>query len=530
MRISHFIPLRGKRIDIIREILSELGIRNECQLYAITLTDERHPTVILSAIPPQAWPSTYKLTVNLASGEGTFAEAVATISDMGINILASSTAATTTEGEGCWTATVQMQGQHTEEAVRKIKGDIEECLNSKSLLSSSSFYGSDLELVRLTPLKVLHRIHSLSASRNEYVGHVKNYFIDFGEFRDKNNANLYDRFIGRHYTDRAERAPDCCLVTPDTEERYLRITFLPYHAEMLLVSMRIEISSPNRQFSGYFGSVLRSIKSLRLNLYSSDNFLLEKSNSVDETGREVATFAFSVDARRAELPTEKQLRKQQIYEKVNKDLGALAETKEPKPAIELPEEFFNVSDVPSIFPRCFLATNARNNDESGKYAMKVIEALRSLRLQPVNTDITKMRTIGEDVNPLLKACPFVVSLHFPVSDNQLLTPEGGPTLPADTHTPSDWVLYEETYAMALGKRVYRMRHRAVRQPRYKGQDREFVFTQSTFQNELGHLLDAIEAFQTMGEYALAVRASDEIAAMIPPALLIRDLDGAYKPD
>jgi hypothetical protein len=527
MRISHFVPLRGSRIDVFREILSELGIRNECQLYAVVLNDEVHPTLLLSAIPPKSWPGVYKLTVNLASREGTFADAVNIVSGLGINILASWTASTTASGEGCWAAVVELPEDYPKKETNTIKDTIEKSLNDKSLLSNSPLYTMGLDLVQLAPLKVIHTLHKLIENNKEFIGHVKNHFIDFREFIGINHENLYDEFIRKPYVDHFERASDYCLVTPDTEERYLRVTLLPYLAEMLNLSMKITIHSPNKQFKGYFGQVLQSIKSLRLNLYSSDNFLLEKSNNRGEPEHEVATFAFSVDARHAQLPTERRNWQSFIYSKIFADLNSFTKSNNGHESIDFPSESFKVLDALSIFPRCFLATNARKDEKSGRCAIKVIEKLRGLRLQPVNTDITRTKTIEEDVNHLIKACPFVVSLFFPIENNKLVISGDDINQHNESHAPSDWVLYEEAFAKALGKRVFRMRHRAVRKPRYAGQEREFVFTDKSFESELDELIKAIQTFQAMDDYALAVRASDEEAAIIPPALLKRDLDQEY---
>jgi hypothetical protein len=526
MRISHFVPLRGSRIDVFREILSELGIRNECQLYAVALGRQDHPTLILSAIPPEFWMNAYKLTVNLASRQGTFADAVGLVSSMGINILASWTAATTTTGEGCWTAIVEMPGFLTGEQIGISQARIQNGLSAMGLLSESELYKSGLDLVRLSPLRVLHTLHKLSAHERRYSGHVKNYFIDFKEFCDSAGNSLYEQFIGKYYKN-VRQAPDYCLVAPDTEERFIRVTLLPIQSEMLLMSMKVIIDSPRRDFSGYFGSVLQSIRALRLNLYSSDNFLLEKPDPKKDP-REVASFAFTVDAEDAHFPTEKSVWKEDIYSRIYNDLVAHADKKGQDERVDLPKSEFAIISALSVFPRCFLATNARKNEMSGRCAIKVMEAIRSLRLQPVNTDITRTVTIEEDVNQLLNACPFVISLHFPVEENRFYDSKGMQIGCKDSHSPSDWVMYEESYAKAQKKRVYRMRHLAIRKPRYAGQEKEFVFTEESFDAELKELIKAIQAYQAMEEYALAVRESDIEAVKISPALLKRNLDEEYK--
>jgi len=146
----------------------------------------------------------------------------------------------------------------------------------------------------------------------------------------------------------------------------------------------------------------------------------------------------------------------------------------------------------------------------------------------VNVDITRTRTVYEDVTGLLRACPILVSLHLPTEKNKL---ENEPPMDesSGSYAPSEWVVFEEAFMDALNRRVFRLRHKDVRPPAFALGWREFVFDQSNFNNKLDGLIKAIETHKASPEYLEAIRGSEEWAKRVSPSQLRRNLEGEYPP-
>ncbi len=524
MRISHFVPLGGSRISMVGDILSELGIQNDCHLYAVRLYGEIYPTVIMSIIPPEIWDRSFKLTIYLAQKPGSFSEATEIISDMDINIVASWTAATTATGEGCCTAIVELPEHLMGSNMDNLLNEVTKNLEAKELLSESDLFKENLKKVTMAPLQVLSGLRKQVALVCQHAGVVENYSLDLKKFNDERGFNLFDSIFREGFIEKKIPLPRYCIVTPDTEERYIRVTFLPSNTRMIQISMRVEISSEQGIFRGYFGTVLGTLKNLGFNIYASDNFLLSKTGymSTSKETTEIAVFVFAADAEKVKFPGNIQKWKNVLYKKVLTDLQLHAKNSSGK--VGLLQEKFDVRDIDTLFTRCFFATNARKEEEGISYAQETIKTIRSLKLNPINVDIAKSIFVFDDVTKLIKASPILVSLHLPVGENKFFQS-------SDTNElfcPSDWVLFEETFALALERRVFRLRHEKVRQPRYSLGQREYIFhNMESFKTALRQLETAVKRHQADETYLKALRLSDEESRGFPPDLFRRDLDDAY---
>lgn len=528
MRVTHFVPYKRGKINVAKEILPELGIRNESQLYAVLLNDdEPHPTVALSIIPPSIWDRAFKLAIYLSKKPGSLNEAANIISDVGINLIASWAAATTASGEGCWTSIIELPQEYlgSEGKITKLKNEITDALQRKNVLSKSEELNYRLDPVLLNPLKVLQTLQPNDAIECQYTGRVEDYSLELRKFLNKNNKSLEDLIIYKYFIERDRGIPPYCLLTPDTEERYIRLAFLPDYLEMVQISMKLEISSESRIFKGYFGSVLESLHSLGFNLYAADNFMLAKSDPVpgSKVLTEEARFIFCADARKVR-PKDLREMKKKVFGLVNSKLKRHAQNY-PGSDFRLYEE--SLAEIETLFPRCFFATNA---PKKNRKAYRTVLRIRGLALEPVNVDITVSQAVLKDVTLLLHASPIVVSLHLPKEGNQLLTLESSIEKPFENYCPSDWVLFEEAYALGLGRRVFRMRHKDVRQPRYALGQKEFVFDENNFDDALEELEKAIRRFKRTEGYYESLRASEEEAEKIPSGILRRKLDKYYNPD
>lgn len=522
MRLTHFVPLRGSKIDIVREVLPELGIRNDCQLYAHVMRDSWPPTIILSAIPPKVWDRAYKLVVYLSGKRGSLSRAADLMSEVGLNIFASWTAATNAAGEGCWTSVAELPPALTGAGLDEAARTVREKLAAENLLSRSPEYLPDQQVL-LRRVSVLANMARDVAGDKPFVGTVKDYYIDLTTFRTEQStdASLYG-WLRNQYVQNPADMPQFCLITPDTEERYIRLSFLPRSAKMVRISMLVRVTSPSGDFRGYFSAVLKGLAELGFNMYAADNFMLRKT--ADQPGRgsspeEAANFVFHADAQLAPLCAKaKNLREveEQIRESVKQCVSKHALSRDPQTRASV--EKFEVMPEEALSTRCFFATNARCGDV---FAQKTITTLRGLRLEPLNVDIA--RRPYSDATALLRASAMVVSLHLGTPANALQHRRDG-----KTHCPSDWVLFEEAYAEGLGRAVFRLLHSRVREPQYARGDREFSFAdEQDFEEALGLLVKAISRYQTTSEYEEAVRTSDREAARMPVDILRRDMDAAY---
>lgn len=524
MRVSYFVPIIGSNIPIVREILSELGIRNESQLYAVKMIGEENLTLALSIIPPRVWNRTFRLTVYLSRKEGSLWKAAEILSDLNINLIASWAAATTALGEGCWTSVVELPLDLIKKSTFDIQKTITELMNNAGILSESKEFETGINRVYLSQSKILDNLKEFTR-RTLYTGYIVKNSMDLLKFRDQKGINLFST-IQREFARRGRQIPTCCLITPDTEERYIRLAFLSNTVHLVQIELHCEIASKKGMFKGYYGAALKALSHLRCVVYSADNFLLAKidrQNDEEEINIEKPVFVFTVDIARAELSEDPSERENEIFNAMRKYLKEHANNSDGEISFKEP---FKVREVDTIYQRCFFATNAKMKEYGIEFARDLILHLRGLRLNPVNVDVTKTKARFpiEDAKLLLEACPMVISLHLPIGGNALIKENATDCV---THCPSDWVLFEEIYALALGKSVFRLRHKKVRAPKYSLGIREFEFDEKDFQEKRDELLHAVKTHQGGEQYIDAVVESEKRAEKIAPEILRRDLDKEY---
>ncbi len=181
---------------------------------------------------------------------------------------------------------------------------------------------------------------------------------------------------------------------------------------------------------------------------------------------------------------------------------------------------FAYTPYDTIWPRVFLATNAKANGNGHNYACKLYRSLVALGLNPINVDIAMRETVIEDVIGLLRACPLLVSLLVPEKENKLHHEK--------LFAPSDWILFEESYIRGLGRKVYRMRDKSVRQPRYAPGTREYNFdNDQSFDKQLQGLAKAIHRHMTTFDWRKNLEASSKAVWNLDEALLQRDLESEF---
>lgn len=535
MRVSYVVPVTGTKVTVVRDVLAELGLRNGCLLYALPLVD--NPTIILSPIPPQIWNRAAKLTIYLSQELGSISKAAKIASNLGINLFASWASPTTDKGDGIWTSVVEVPIETSDEKeINSFTTQIEKNLENEGGILCNLDELQNLQLVRLVPLKVLSNIreHININYTNSYQSCVENNLIDLNEFKNNNKECLYNFIRERWF--RGEPPPRYAIITPDTEERYSRLTFLPQKARMLEISLKIKIESEQEIFKGYFGAVLDSLQFQKLNIFTADNFMLKKIDHINnevakKKSSETAHFSFIVDASKAYLPIDGEKLKKDLFQKVSNDLLEHAKkesTDEKISNVAILKNSFQVKALDSLFAKCFLATNARKNDPCF-FACRLIAMLRSLKLEPINVESTLNKRIREDVEMLLPSCPIVVSLHLPMDENKLGKDKKREIGKSHEYCPSDWVLFEESYALALGAKVFRMRHEKVRKPKFSSDEFEYIFSdESSFAEKLEKIGYDIRRYQATKNYLdILKRCEEKIISFDDHTLFERELDAAY---
>lgn len=518
MRSSYIIPIHGKVITLPRDLQEQLGIGKDCFLYA--KIGDRH--AVISSIPPTSWAKAYRLVIHIAERPGTLAKVANVLSEMGINFLASWAVATSSSGEGCLTAVVELPESLVNQGVAEIRDLLQTKLSREDLLSPSDTFTEigGLQHVHLLPLAVLAALGSRSQPEN-YELHVTDWALDLSRSNHHKGYSLYDQLLKliKHGP-----TPTRALLTPDTEERYFRVSLLPPNASFYLLSFTLTVKSEQGKFSGYFQKALEVISKHNLNMYSARNHLIKKTIQNGSQQQEVASLAFVVDTSDAgPEPRNSERFRKSLHRDFVSHLSEHAKLHDAVVTIPSSQFYYTIYEV--SWPRCFLATNVKDSEIYRQIAGKLFRELVALGLHPVNVDVTMRETVLEDVTLLLNACPLLISLHVPEEKNRLKTGRGR-SEKSPSYAPSDWVIFEESYMRGLGRKVFRMRDELVREPSFVPGIREYRFTTSDFDKILSGLVSAIRRHMTTVKWRRDLEASATAARNFDdPALLQRDLEG-----
>jgi len=555
MRSAHFLPIMGNHIFLNQEVLKEIGIDNGCHLYALFEKSEFIPSLILSPIPSFIWPKAYKLIINLTHNPGTLTKMTNILVGQNTNIFSSYTAAVNALGQTCWSSIVELPKHFSEKSLKEKENSLKLVLEKENLLPKPGNFPKNLEKVILRPLKVLQALHEEVSIDTEYSGLVEEFSIDLKNFKDASGRKiLYDSLITNIYSRNGYNPPNYCILTTDTQEAYFRLTFLPLYYRLYQLNMELKVTSINGRFEGYFGSVLSSLSDLNLNVYSANNLLLSKKlkqvnqsetrNKANNQAEERARFNFTFETSDSKVGNSPR----EIKEHLEKEIKEILQTRAKKnndSACEIIENSFQVTELQDLFPVCYFATNApicsvpKNGTEDNSLqerglqnAKSLYKKLISLGFRPLNVDIAKRRTIFEEVTSLIESSVILISLHLPIRTSQLKHVQNDINELEGSYSPTDWVLFEESYALGLGKRIFRLRHETVRTPRYALGEREFVFGNDNFGEVLSHLEKAIKVHMSSRHYLESLAKTErEIFENSPDfSLLNRNLAESFLKD
>ncbi|HWM93303.1 MAG TPA: hypothetical protein VN493_21250 [Thermoanaerobaculia bacterium] len=528
MRSSYIVPIHKGIITLPRDLQEQMSIGKDCLLYG-RIADS---SGVVSSIPPTSWNRAYRLIIHTAESPGTLAKVARILSEMGINFLISWSAAISTLGEGCLTSVVELPEDLASRPASEVQSLIQKSLleeeekdNARILSRSSLFEGEGrLDPVHLTPLGVLSAVSS-RAKDKVYELNVRDWSLDLRRKTNGDKFSIYDSLKRFSHGTRA-LPPTRALLTPDTEERYFRVSFLPPETSLHFIEFTINVSSKSGSFSGFFQKALEVLAYYELNVYSARNVLLSKSVRSADDQEEMARFSFIVDVNGGLVEASDPVGFRRLLQKTMRaELETHAEKHDA--TVRVQGEGFTYSLYESSWPRCFLATNAKESHLD--FACKLHRELVALGLNPVNVDITMTHAVVEDVTLLLRSCPLLISLHLPDGRNELEADREEPGRRSDKekYAPSDWVVFEESFMRGLGKRIFRMRHETVREPAFSPGTREYVFRDATFSKEVRQLAEAVRRHMTTSNWQKNLEASAEAARQLDPALLQRDLEAEY---
>lgn len=319
-----------------------------------------------------------------------------------------------------------------------------------------------LSPIRITPLSILKTYKKVLSTR-EIQNFQKIKISKYSLCLNENNAphSLWKQLL--NYIQCKDAAT--CILTPDTEEAFVRISAIPKTSNLCRLSFTISIESHKEAFAGYWMKILEIIANENYNVFSGHNLMIEKTQ---DPHIEKAEFSFLLDKGDAS------------------DIGSFSEIKvswENRLNKILKEFSLERGDQVSISklvfnrPRgvgipCFFSCNAKSNNGIGsKVAAEICRRLEGEGFRPVNIDVSNGKDVlRTQVQTLMKACYLMIILNCP--EDKLKRVDG-------QYGISDWVAFEEGLMAAQGGTIMRFRFANVAQPWHTvGHPPEFIINEN----------------------------------------------------
>ena len=489
MRNSYILEVSRGGVVLLPQITDQLTLARNSTLYGVPAPDGHEPnSYVLSTIPPQFWQESFRLQTYVAHPAGSLSKVAAALSRRGINIFTAWTAATSPNGEGCLTAIVQIALDPKNPAqLQDLQASLLEDLSAQEVLSESRlFRGTDaLSVLRLTKLRVLARLGSLYAGGPQFKLQLDNASFNLERATD---------LAGRKYTlvpPANHQFGNHVLITPDTEERYLRLAILQRWSYKK-IHLRLKVKSAREEFTGYYEKALEALAEESLNIFSSNNTLISKEFSATPSGEpelaEEAQFSFLINSTKSPLVSDDA--KNRLQHIIAGKLESLA--KERGAELNVPETEWRVDDLWQLDIPVFLATNAKPSIDAkwNSLALRVIRILKGRGLRPVNVEISKDNSLNMEVESLLRLCPLLVSLYLPEEGLRLAHPD---EKSGRGYAPSDYTMFEESLARALGTPILCLRHEEIFRERYLGDMVDYEFGEASMDSKLLRFESALDA-------------------------------------
>ncbi len=245
-----------------------------------------------------------------------------------------------------------------------------------------------------------------------------------------------------------------CILTPDTEEAFVRVALIPQPARLYKIQFRIRIETTSREFQGYWEHALYTLAALKYSVYTAHNLMIKIGANSEE-----AEFTFIADANVSpHVGTPVSELSKKLEGCIKKSFDEFA--KERRGTVR-------IGDVRVTRPRgvgvpCFIATNAKPSDvKSAEVAVWLCRCLERHGFRPVNVDVARGGVgLREQVKELVAACNFMVVLHCPEEKLKLADPGG-----RFGHSP--WVIHEEAMMFNKGGEILSLRFENIVEPAYQ---------------------------------------------------------------
>jgi hypothetical protein len=508
---------RGQVI-LKKEILVQLGIGPNGILYGAFFPEEC--SLILSPIPPCHWQNALKVIVHTPYLPGSLAEVAKAIAQLGLNTI--SGWASTESSFGHLAATSIVVPDDCIVGGSLSPQIIEQKLNAalEHKLTNLPQFDRRLSSIRVTPLAILAAYGAiLTEKKAEFIAtrvdqHTLCLTDAYTQSRSQPRPSLWSRLV------EAADAGDtsACILTPDTEEAFLRVVAVSQKTRLIALSFPITIRSSDESFIGYWDHAVNLISERNLSIFSAHNLIIRKS---EEPPIEEAEFHFLLDRSRSRDSSDTL---DVIARVLTKEFRGSFEEKGNQQGDEV-----TIGDVRVHRPRgvgvlCFFASNADRGDIQGlKVAIQLCRILEGLGFRPVNVDLAQGGDfLIREVKDLLRWCRFMVVLHCCPEKLKFASGEVG---------LSPWVLFEEWTMMRKQGRsndvsIIRLRFDGVVE---SGPDRGLV---DIIIPSEGMPVDEVDNFVKRVEYwarqAAILDEGSMVAPEIPDKVWNRDLLSYYE--
>jgi len=247
-----------------------------------------------------------------------------------------------------------------------------------------------------------------------------------------------------------------CILTPDTEEAFLRICAISEKSKLCRISFHLSIINKKKttSFTGYWQVAIALLAKYKYSIYLAHNLLIDKREKPDQ---EEAEFHFIVDRGKSNDKGERledlsMIWKNRLSDEFNsfgKSKGALTTIKQ-----------IRVTRPKGVGAPCFFASNAKPGDGIGsKTAEELCRMLEGHGFIPVNIDVAEGgRSLRDQVRDLINFCHFMVVLHSP--EDKLIRKDG-------SYGISDWVAFEEGVMSSQYGEIIRIRFYKISEPSFE---------------------------------------------------------------
>lgn len=442
------------RLILSREVLGQLGIGPNGFLYGAFFPPES--TIVLSPIPPSSWEHAYKIIIHTHYSPGSLAKAAEAVAELKLDTISSWASTESHYGHLCSTSIVladtDILVQHG--GPDGLRDELKKRI-ARKLSDLPTFVEGMLEPVRVTKLSILETYAKQLIDAEFFRVNVHEHTLNLGT-RESLAGPAADSLWSKLCEANDTQHISACILTPDTEEAFLRVSAIAESARLCSLSFHLTIKSEAGSFAGYWKHALDLLAARRYSVYVARNLLIEKQ---EKPHIEEAEFHFVVDRRSSQDSGARLQDLEQLWlARFQKSFGAVADERGDEAVVDK----LRVSRPRGVGIPCFFASNAKPHDGRGsETAARLCRHLEGEGFRPVNIDLARGgESLRDQVRELVLACSIMVVLHCP--EDKLKRADG-------KHNISEWVVFEEGLMAAKeNSEIIRFRFDSVRPPVFGG--------------------------------------------------------------